>query len=92
MKKRQAIFGLILSAGFLLCMGSFQNNASAKAGWAVVEMIDSETEAGQAAGQAAGATLGAGGAAWAGAKMGGKIGAFVGGPVGVAIGAGLGAL
>ena len=91
MNKRKVIFGLVLSLGLLFSMSSIQENTSAKAGWAIVEMMDGGNGA-QAFGQAAGATLGGAGAAWAGAKAGGQIGAFLGGPFGLAIGAGLGAL
>lgn len=92
MKKRKAIFGLVLSLGLLFATSSIQENTSANAGWAIAKYAFKDHAAAQAVGQAAGATLGGAGAAWAGAKTGGKLGAFLGGPVGLAVGAGLGAL
>ncbi|MCL2501549.1 MAG: hypothetical protein FWE99_00265 [Bacteroidales bacterium] len=87
MKKKNAIFGLILCTGLLFSVGSISKHTSANIGLAVANLVcDNEyveafcTSAGSAAG------------AWAGAKWGGKIGAFFGGPVGVCIGAGIGAL
>ncbi len=90
--KKKAIFGLILSVGFLLSVNSVKETTSAQAGWAIVSGMGADDGAPQVFAQAAGATLGGAGAAWAGAKIGGEIGAIVGGPIGLAIGAGLGAL
>ena len=92
MNKRNAIFGLVLSLGFLFSMNSIQEKTTANAGYAVAKYALGNGGETQAFSQAAGAGLGVGAAAWAGAKVGGKIGAFCGGFWGLAIGAGIGAL
>lgn len=90
MKKSNAIFGLILSAGFVLFASSVSKNISANAGYLIAAHF-SDHGAVQNFGAGAGGAAGWLGATWAGAKIGGQLGSVVGGPVGIILGAGLGA-
>lgn len=89
MKKRNAIFGLLISASFIFAAGTLSSKTSAKAGYLITQEMGGGA---QAFATGAGGAAGYMGAAWAGAKLGGKVGAVVGGPWGLVIGAGLGAL
>lgn len=92
MKKRNSIFGLVLSLGLLFSMSTVQEQTTANAGYCVAKYALGNGGGAQAFCQATGAGLGVGSAAWAGAKAGGRIGAMCGGVWGLAIGAGIGAL
>ena len=95
MKKKNAILGLALCAGLLFSAGTFSKNTSAKAGYGMSQLCNSNDYVevfNVSVGAAGGGILGAAGGAWAGAKLGGTFGAAIGGPFGAVLGAGLGAL
>ena len=88
MKKNKAIFGLILSLGLLVSMGSLQRTTQANVGWGISAFFGADentTSTNVVGGTAAGAAIAAG------AVEGAEIG-VVGGVIGVAAGAIIGGL
>jgi len=92
MKKKNAIYGLIICVSLLVSSGYISQKTSANAGYALGRWISGGNGYVENALAGAGGAAGGLGATWAGAKIGGKIGGVVGGPVGIIVGAGLGAL
>ena len=91
MKKRNAVFGLVLCVCLLFTAGWVSKTTSANAGYALSRQLTNNATLHNGAAGAGGAAGGLA-ASWAGAKIGGKVGAIVGGPVGIIVGAGLGAM
>ncbi|QTE22378.1 hypothetical protein [Polaribacter cellanae] len=86
MNKMKLIFGLTLSLGLLVSMGTLEKGTVTNAGWAISKLCKSP-EAVEVGAEAAYGGVGA----YAGAEVGAEIGC-IGGPAGAIIGGCIGAL